>query len=244
MRVLFAAFLAVLSVVHADMLMEYTFVMYEKQTLDNDLKSGHVIAWLLNSTDVKSVRYHQPLVSGQPRYDSYMICQFVFPDFPAWVRWQTDHVKTVQHLWDFFWTQSRRTLYNIIDDPTFPRHKRSPGNVGGYMYQLHYAIKPGQESALASYLKTSSKPFTDNLDANLGFFEHRSMVDAFLDLDYPHMETFDFASLEAMTKSMKSSTYETFFAGMQRFLSKYTVTLYAPGHADGKIFFGKALKEH
>eukprot|EP00992_Anisonema_acinus_P011818 TRINITY_DN7697_c0_g2_i3.p1 TRINITY_DN7697_c0_g2~~TRINITY_DN7697_c0_g2_i3.p1 ORF type:complete len:262 (+),score=66.21 TRINITY_DN7697_c0_g2_i3:54-788(+) len=235
MRVLLLCALLVCTT--GEMLMEISFSLGPKQNYSG-YSSAEPVSQMLQSSDLKWLRYFVPVISGQPRDAAQHVAHFMFPDYEAWTRFQQDHHYIFRHLFDHFWPVSKRNLYNIVSDELYHKQKRTEGNVGGFIWQFHYAVAEGKEQLLANHIASASPAFAQDLKNNEGFFERYECEDKSLGSEFPFMVAYDFQDFPSMYKSMRGQHYLAYFNGMKKYLSNYAVTIMAPGTGDGLFWIG------
>eukprot|EP00992_Anisonema_acinus_P008943 TRINITY_DN5123_c0_g1_i1.p1 TRINITY_DN5123_c0_g1~~TRINITY_DN5123_c0_g1_i1.p1 ORF type:complete len:266 (-),score=69.74 TRINITY_DN5123_c0_g1_i1:116-859(-) len=232
MKVAACVLFVVLTFTNAEILMEYAFSLGPNQSYD-EYTSAQPLSAMLTSDNLKWVRFHTPLVSGRPRMTTQHIAHLVFKDIESFALFEQEHYKNQESLFTQFWVKSRRTIYQILDSPEYPTNKRSEENPGGFMWELQYSVKEGQEASMAAYLKRSSGTFISELRTNKGFIQRRYASDEFLQSEFTFLETFEFADLDSLVKAMRGNAYQTLFKGLRPFLKRHAVTILAPGHGDG-----------
>eukprot|EP00992_Anisonema_acinus_P014713 TRINITY_DN9422_c0_g1_i1.p1 TRINITY_DN9422_c0_g1~~TRINITY_DN9422_c0_g1_i1.p1 ORF type:complete len:259 (-),score=51.88 TRINITY_DN9422_c0_g1_i1:69-845(-) len=224
----------------ADVMMEITFNHHPGvvSTYGKNFDSKNFIAALLTSPDLKWIRFHCPLVSGDPVEVPQSVAQFVFRNFEAWTSFEQSNHATMKSLYDHFWVDTYRKIYSIEPDVGFHKVQRAEGNLGGYLWELRYSVKEGQQAALDAHVKSFKSAFVNELKMSRGFFERTLLKDQFLHSEFSNVEIYDFKDLASMNSVMKGTAYETLFNGMKRFLSNYAVTIMTPGQTDGHFWKG------
>eukprot|EP00992_Anisonema_acinus_P003160 TRINITY_DN12496_c0_g1_i1.p1 TRINITY_DN12496_c0_g1~~TRINITY_DN12496_c0_g1_i1.p1 ORF type:complete len:250 (-),score=48.90 TRINITY_DN12496_c0_g1_i1:18-767(-) len=228
--------LCLFTLASAEVMLEISFSLGPKQNYGN-YTPGEPIGRILQSTDLKWLRYHVPLVSGQQRELHQNVAHFMFKDYAAFFDFEQEHYKSMKSLHDHFWTKARKTLYEVLVDDHH-KQKRSEDFAGGFLWQFHYKIKAEKESQFSSYIKSSRGAFAADLKANKGFLERLLLEDSFIQAEYPFHEQYDFIDLQTMMKSMRGQPATAFFDGMKQFLDGYAVTILVPGPGEGLFWSG------
>eukprot|EP00992_Anisonema_acinus_P012888 TRINITY_DN8424_c0_g1_i2.p1 TRINITY_DN8424_c0_g1~~TRINITY_DN8424_c0_g1_i2.p1 ORF type:complete len:248 (-),score=55.98 TRINITY_DN8424_c0_g1_i2:70-813(-) len=225
--------LVFVSLASSELLVQIDFSLSATQQF-GDYTAADPIGVFLQSTDMKWIRYFTVLVSGQPSAVPQNVAFFMFKDLDAWASFQQANYKTYQALFDHFWVDTRRTMFeSVAGGPVYPKSKRTAGQTGGFVWQFLYTVKEGKANELSNYLNSASGAFIADLRKNTGFIERSEFADSFLQTGFTHMVYYDFTDLPSMMESMRGNAYTMLINGMKRYLDTSAVTVLAPGTGDG-----------
>eukprot|EP01010_Urceolus_cornutus_P000805 NODE_1313_length_970_cov_472.446254_g1009_i0.p1 GENE.NODE_1313_length_970_cov_472.446254_g1009_i0~~NODE_1313_length_970_cov_472.446254_g1009_i0.p1 ORF type:complete len:245 (+),score=44.03 NODE_1313_length_970_cov_472.446254_g1009_i0:71-805(+) len=238
-KLLFASLLAVVS---ASILMEVTFDLALQQESETGYTASHTVEEYLRDPNLLWLRYLNPLLSGALGHTPMRTALLEFKDYAGWAQFEGTNLERTHVLYDLFWINWKRLLWESDDTLTVKGVQRTEEKVGGYLYVLRYGVKDGKATDCSRFLRSQLSSFHGELGSNGDFIERRAFRNGLWQNEITNLEWYEFTSLEAMSKAVfESPTFlKTLEDAKDQFFSRYTTAIMVPssGSQGGKIFQG------
>eukprot|EP00996_Jenningsia_fusiforme_P002558 NODE_3384_length_987_cov_55.713220_g3111_i0.p1 GENE.NODE_3384_length_987_cov_55.713220_g3111_i0~~NODE_3384_length_987_cov_55.713220_g3111_i0.p1 ORF type:complete len:262 (-),score=60.77 NODE_3384_length_987_cov_55.713220_g3111_i0:146-931(-) len=228
---LLLAFLAV-GALSKGTLMEVTFDLNPVEELPDGYKSSDAVSDFLASENLLWMRYHHVLVADRDRDIGMRVAHFSFTDLAAWSKFQDETLVAGHVLYDHFWENARRSLWEKSGEVAFPDRgdSRTDDAPGGFKWVLKYSVEPAKQNEFRQFFDQSMRVVQQELEKNEDFIEGHLYHAELFRSDDEHMLEFEFRSVETLTKTVYGSggPMRAFLQGLSGHAESYRTLILAP----------------
>jgi hypothetical protein len=227
-----------LSVARGEVLLEVEFDLHALQTLPDGYSAGDSINAFLLSTDMKWLRHFINTVSSKPGEIRMRTSHLMFKDHESWAIFQQENAQKFNALFEHFWINSRRTLWNVAAPEAimFPKTVRTEGIDAGYIFQVFYSITPGHETEVQTTWNQYIKAVIADLEGNAGFLERTHFTAGVFQIHYTNLIQYEFSSMKSLSSTMFGPAYTEMFNKLREHLAEHVVKILTPG-ADEAMYW-------
>lgn len=221
--------LLLLGTAEAEVMMEVCFDLALKEQTETGFKPTDALNLYLQSKSMKWLRSFHMLVSGQVTKPQ-RVAFLAFKDTHSWAEFEEEHLAKTHALFDHFWLNSRRVLWQEAEPKVeIAKKSRTVEKPGGFIWQLKYTVLPGKEGQWGAHLEATLAAMKPELEANEGFVEHHLYDSKNLQRSFQGMVLWEFLGMGSLSQAvLEGPTMTAFFAGLPSYLADWNTAVLAP----------------
>jgi hypothetical protein len=226
----------------ATVLMEVSFDLALHQESDTGYTASHTVEEYLKDPHLLWLRYLNTLASGVDGTAPMRTAFLEFKDYHGWATFETTNLERTHILYDLFWINWRKVLWEDAPALTIPAPERTDEKPGGYLYGVRYSVREDQREAGARFVEEGLRAI--DVKAFAGFVERRGFTNGLWQSRYSHLVWFEFESLDALSKAIfqDPAVRSLFTEAKAKYLTEYAASILVPsaGSQGGQFFKGGA----
>eukprot|EP01006_Ploeotia_vitrea_P054934 TRINITY_DN67936_c13_g3_i1.p1 TRINITY_DN67936_c13_g3~~TRINITY_DN67936_c13_g3_i1.p1 ORF type:complete len:222 (+),score=1.65 TRINITY_DN67936_c13_g3_i1:35-700(+) len=183
----------------ASVLMEVSFDLALQQESETGYTASHTVSEYIKDTNLLWMRYLNTLVSGTTGNAPMRTAFMEFDSYADWAAFEDKHLERTHVLYDLFWINWKRYLWEGMPESNFHPRERGEDN-GGYTYIFRYSVRDGSEADAQKYFDAQNAQLNKVLQENEQFIERRVYKNGPWQDEYQFMVLYEFGSMEALSK--------------------------------------------
>eukprot|EP00997_Jenningsia_sp_PLL12_P006558 NODE_3110_length_815_cov_175.336815_g2588_i0.p1 GENE.NODE_3110_length_815_cov_175.336815_g2588_i0~~NODE_3110_length_815_cov_175.336815_g2588_i0.p1 ORF type:complete len:209 (-),score=40.38 NODE_3110_length_815_cov_175.336815_g2588_i0:64-690(-) len=189
------------------------------------------------------MRYHHTILSDHPNPVPMRVALFGFSDIRNFAQFQDTTMGVGHVLFDQFWINSRRVLWESVDNMKLPDHndRRKEETPGGFIWQFKYTVRPGKQDEWNRFLEGQHPAIEAALEENSQFVEGNSYHATKFRHTHGNMFAWEFLNMAGLSATVyESSAMQEFFDEAPAYLESWNTLLLGPPSSQESPFFWQA----